>query len=100
MSKVQIVILKDGLETMLQCVEMGDNVSLNLAITNDGEDIPIAESEMYEALEAFAYAVGESMAAILAMAEQHFKPSGILLPPEQPDLFDGTANASHLHIVK
>ena len=100
MKKIQIVILQDGVETMLQCVETENKVAVNLSVTNDGEDIPIPENEMYNSLEAFAYGLGEQMAGILRIAEQHFNPSGILLPPEQPDLFEGVSNAVHLHIVK
>lgn len=100
MKKIQIVILQDGLETMLQCVETEDKVTLNLSVTHDGENIPIPENEMYDSLEAFAYGLGEQMAGILSIAQQHFNPSGILLPPEQPDLFEGAADASHLRVVK
>lgn len=100
MKKIQIVILQDGLETMLQCVETEDKVTLNLSVTNDGENIPIPEEEMYDSLEVFTYGLGEQMAGILHIAEQHFRPSGILLPPEQPDLFKGAEDAPHLRIVK
>ena len=100
MKKIQIVILQDGVETRLQCVETENKVTVNLAVTNDGEDIPIPENEMYNSLEAFAYGLGEQMAGILRIAEQHFNPSGILLPPEQPDLFEGVEDAPHLRIVK
>lgn len=88
MNQIQILISQgEDTKTALDCIETEAGVTLDLAVTIDGENIPIPMEEMYSTLETFAYGLGSRMSEILQMAEEHFNPTGIVLPPKQPDLF-------------